>query len=62
LSVGALTFASQSLWRIEWPQTPVNIYNLPLRLPVESAVMRLAARLEGKPVEVRITIGRGERG
>jgi len=40
----------------------VNIYNLPLRLPVESAVMRLAARLEGKPVEVRITIGRGERG
>jgi len=61
-SVGALTFASQSLWRIEWPQTPVNIYNLPLRLPVESAVMRLAARLEGKPVEVRITIGRGERG
>jgi len=54
--VGPLRFESPGLWLIAWPLTPVNIYNLPLRLPVESAVMRVATRVHGEPVEMRIRV------
>ena len=55
-TVGPLAFQSSAAWRVSWPETPVDGYAVPLRLPLESAVVRLAARLDGTPVEIRLTV------
>ena len=55
-TLGPLRLESPDPWLASWPVCPVNIYNLPLRLPTESGVVRLSARLTGKPVTLRLTV------
>jgi hypothetical protein len=55
-SVGPLQFESPTVWLALWPLPPINIYDVPRRLPLEQAVLRLAARLTGQPVEIRMRV------
>jgi len=54
--VGPLTFSSATQWGVRWPELPVSIYDVPKRLPLEDAVLRVSARLDGKPVEIRVKV------
>jgi hypothetical protein len=54
--IGPLRLESDGPLLISWPHLPVNIYNLPMRLPVEEGVVRVSVRLVGEPVSLRLTV------
>jgi hypothetical protein len=56
-NAGPLRFESSDDCYIGWPVISVNVYDVPRRLPVEQAVLRLATRLTGAPVEIRVRAG-----
>jgi hypothetical protein len=51
-----LAFEWNRDWRVEWPHHPAAVYNLPLRLPLDNAVVRLSARLNDGPVELGMKV------
>ena len=55
-AVGPLSFQSSDSWLALWPVLPINIYDVPRRLGLDNAVLRLSTRLKGAPVELRLRV------
>lgn len=54
--VGALSVECDRPMRILWPCEPVSIYNVPARLPVKEAVLRVSAGISDGPAVFRLRV------